>query len=54
MISKIDLSELCIVSKTQINFDEGSDIVVETKKALGDKCPVCWKISVEPCERHPQ
>ena len=54
IISKIDLSELCIVSKTQINFDVGSDILVETKKALGDKCPVCWKISVEPCERHPQ
>ena len=54
IISKIDLSELCIVSKTQINFDEGSDILVETKKAPGDKCPVCWKISVEPCERHPQ
>ena len=54
IISKIDLSELCIVSKTQINFDEGSDILVESKKALGDKCPVCWKISVEPCERHSQ
>ncbi len=54
IISKIDLSELCIVSKTQINFDEGSDILVETKKAQGDKCPVCWKISVEPCERHSQ
>ena len=54
IISKVDLSELCIVSKTQINFDEGSDILVETKKALGDKCPVCWKISVEPCERHSQ
>ncbi len=54
IISKIDLSELCIVSKTQINFDEGSDILVETKKAPGDKCPVCWKISVEPCERHSQ
>ena len=54
MISKIDLSELCIVSKTQINFDEVSDIQVETKKAPGEKCPVCWKISVEPCERHSQ
>ena len=53
-LDKIDVSELCIVSKTQINFDEVSDIVVETKKALGDKCPVCWKISVEPCDRHPQ
>ncbi len=54
IISRIDLSELCIVSKTQINFDEDTDILVETKKAPGNKCPVCWKISVEPCERHSQ
>ena len=54
MITNIDLSELCIVSKTRVYFDEASDILVETNKALGDKCPVCWKISVEPCERHSQ
>ena len=54
MITNIDLSELCIVSKTHVYFDEESDILVETSKALGDKCPVCWKISVEPCERHSQ
>jgi len=54
MITNIDLSELCIVSKTHLYFDEASDILVETNKALGDKCPVCWKISVEPCERHSQ
>ncbi len=54
MITNIDLSELCIVSKTHVYFDEASDILVETNKALGDKCPVCWKISVEPCERHSQ
>ncbi len=53
-ITNIDLSELCIVSKTHVYFDEASDILVETNKALGDKCPVCWKISVEPCERHSQ
>ena len=52
IIKNIDLSELCITSKTDINFDDKSDVSVETKKALGDKCPVCWKISVEPCERH--
>ena len=52
IISNIDLSELCIVSKTDINFDEQLDILVETKKASGDKCPVCWKISTKPCERH--
>ena len=54
VITNIDLSELCIVSKTHIYFDEVSDILVETNKALGDKCPVCWKISVEPCEKHSQ
>ena len=52
IITNIDLSELCITSKTDINFDDKSDVSVETKKALGDKCPVCWKISVEPCKRH--
>ncbi len=52
IISNIDLSELCIVSKTEINFDKKSDILVETKKASGDKCPICWKISTQPCERH--
>jgi len=25
---------------------------VETIKATGEKCPVCWKISRTPCERH--
>ncbi len=52
IITNIDLSELCITSKTDINFDDELDISVETKKAIGDKCQVCWKISVEPCKRH--
>ena len=54
IVGDIDLSELCIVSKADINFDNQSDILVKTKKASGNKCPVCWKISVDPCERHPQ
>ena len=54
IVGDIDLSELCIVSKTDINFDKQSDISVETNKAPGNKCPVCWKISVDPCERHTQ
>ena len=54
ILSNIDISELCIVSKNDITFDEQSDILVETKKASGNKCPICWKISVDPCERHPQ
>ena len=54
ILTNIDLSELCIVSKAEISFDEQSDIFVKTNKASGDKCPVCWKISVEPCARHPK
>ena len=54
IVRDIDLSELCIVSKTDVNFDKGSDILVKTKKALGNKCPVCWKISVDQCKRHPK
>ena len=54
IISNIDLTELCIVSKVNINFDDQSDILVETKKASGNKCAVCWKIRRDPCERHPK
>ena len=28
------------------------EILVETKKAEGNKCPICWKISASPCKRH--
>ena len=30
----------------------GRSFEVKTTKAEGKKCPVCWKINVEPCERH--
>ena len=52
IVKDINLSELCITSKADIIFEDQTDIVVETKKASGNKCPICWKISVEPCERH--
>ena len=52
-ISKdIDFSELCITSKASIIENKETDIIVNTKKAKGTKCPVCWKISIEPCKRH--
>jgi len=54
ILENIDISELCIVSKNEVTYSEHSDILVETKKTSGNKCPVCWKISIEPCERHPQ
>ncbi len=48
----IDFSELCITSKAEIIFEEKSETIVNTTKAKGSKCPVCWKISEEPCPRH--
>ena len=54
-ISKgIDFSELCITSKAQIEKSNEDKIVVETVKAEGQKCPVCWKINQNGCKRHPQ
>ena len=26
--------------------------LIETEKAEGNKCSVCWKISPKPCKRH--
>jgi len=52
IIKDVDLSELCITSFVEIKKNDTDDIVVETSKAEGDKCPVCWKISVKPCARH--
>ena len=52
VIENIDFSELCITSKAEITFNEKSETNVETNKAKGSKCPVCWKISEDPCVRH--
>ena len=48
----IDFAELCITSKSIVEFTNGNEISVKTKKAVGEKCQVCWKISPEPCSRH--
>jgi len=48
----VDFAELCITSKAEIFYKENSEIIIETNKAEGSKCPVCWKISLDPCSRH--
>jgi isoleucyl-tRNA synthetase len=52
IIKNIDFSELCITSKATISFSKTVEVEVNTTKAKGSKCPVCWKISEEPCPRH--
>ena len=50
--SDIDFSELCITSSAKVKKGDSDKIIVETIKAEGDKCPVCWKISKDKCKRH--
>ncbi len=52
LIKGVDLSELCITSSVEVLNNEKEDTTVETTKAKGNKCPVCWKISEKPCPRH--
>ncbi len=54
IVKKEDFSEICITSSALIIKDDNieDDIKVFTKKAEGDKCPVCWKISKDDCKRH--
>jgi len=49
----VDLAELCITSNAKIQKNDSDEILVKTIKAEGKKCPVCWKISENTCERHP-
>ncbi len=48
----IDLAELCITSSFTLKETDQDEILVITEKAKGKKCPVCWKISQQPCSRH--
>ena len=49
----INFAELCITSYAKIEKTEVNEVTVETIKAEGKKCPVCWKINKDGCERHP-
>ena len=48
----VDFSELCITSDAKIEKNKSDEILVKTIKAKGQKCPVCWKINTNKCERH--
>ena len=51
VFKNIDFAELCITSRFSINKIEGDKIVVKSKKAVGEKCPNCWKIVTGKCTR---
>ena len=51
-ISKdVDFSELCITSSAEVSYLENSETKVQTSKAEGSKCQICWKITKEACLR---
>ena len=52
LTEKIDFAELCITSKATVDYKDTDEVSIITKKAPGKKCPVCWKINIEPCSRH--
>ena len=47
----VDFSELCITSSAEVSYLENSQTKVQTSKAEGSKCQVCWKITKDPCSR---
>ena len=47
-----NFSELCITSEAKIQKTELEEVNVITVKAVGEKCPVCWKIIKNGCKRH--
>ena len=51
-LKNIDLAELCITSSCVLEEVDQSEILVIAEKAEGNKCPVCWKVSQQPCSRH--
>ena len=51
-ISKdVDFSELCITSSAEVSYFEKTETKVQTTKAEGSKCQVCWKITKDACSR---
>jgi isoleucyl-tRNA synthetase len=49
----VDFSELCITSGAKVIKNNAQEIEIISSKASGKKCPICWKISLEDCSRHP-
>ena len=47
----VDFSELCITSNAEVSYLENSETKVQTTKAEGSKCQVCWKITKDACSR---
>ena len=53
IVKDYDFSEICITSEAELKKNNSLEtgIKVNTDKAEGNKCPICWKITKNKCER---
>ena len=51
LLDKLDLADYFIVSKAEKALSNNDEIMIEVKKAQGQKCERCWKILDKKCER---
>ena len=48
---KYDFSEICITSHAKLEKSDLNEIFIETSKATGNKCSLCWKVKKSKCKR---
>ena len=51
LLENIDLAEYLITSKAEKVISKDSKTNILVTKAKGNKCPRCWKILEQNCER---
>ena len=51
LVSNVDFSEICITSSAKLVQIDTQEIIIETSKAAGSKCTLCWKIKKDKCSR---
>ena len=51
ILKNLDLAEYLITSKAEKELSKTTENKIEVNKATGKKCPRCWKILENDCER---
>ena len=51
LLEGLDLAEYFITSKAKKFKSQNNDLTIEVKKTDGKKCPRCWKILDQNCDR---
>jgi isoleucyl-tRNA synthetase len=51
LLKNLDLAEYLITSKAEKIISDDHEIKIEVNKAKGNKCPRCWKILEQTCNR---